>query len=48
MQNENTPQDIDDVPVDDTERTDGESGVNELASQLKDAEERVLRAQAEI
>ena len=48
MQNENPPQDIDDVPVDDTERTDGESGVNELASQLKDAEERVLRAQAEI
>ncbi len=48
MQDENTHQDIDDVPVDDTENTNGESGVNELTSQLKEAEERVLRAQAEI
>ena len=36
------------MPVGDTERTDDESGVNELNLQLKDAEERVLRAQAEI
>lgn len=48
MQDENTPQDIDDVPVNATEHTVGESNANELASQLKDAEERVLRAQAEI
>ena len=47
MQDENTYQDIDDVPVNDTENTNGESDVNELTSQLKEAEERVLRAQAE-
>jgi molecular chaperone GrpE len=48
MQDENTPQDIDNVPVNATEHTVGESNASELASQLKDAEERVLRAQAEI
>ena len=37
MQDENTPQDIDDVPVNATEHTVGESNASELASQLKDA-----------
>ena len=48
MQNENAPEDIDDVPVSDTENMDAESGSDELETQLKEAEERVLRAQAEI
>lgn len=48
MQNENAPEDIDDVPVSDTENMDAESGSDELETQLKNAEERVLRAQAEI
>ncbi len=48
MQNENVPEEIDDIPVSDTDQTDGESGTDGLVTQLKDAEERVLRAQAEI
>ena len=48
MQNENVPEDIDEVPVSDTEHMEAESGTDGLVTQLKDAEERVLRAQAEI
>ncbi len=48
MQDDNAPEDSDDVPVSDTGHTDGESGTDGLESQLNDAEERVLRAQAEI
>ena len=48
MHNENPPENIDDMPVQDTEQQNNEPNTDELSLQLKDAEERVLRAQAEI
>lgn len=48
MQDENAPENIDDMPVEDTEQLESNTGIDELSSQLQDAEERVLRAQAEI
>mgnify|MGYP001179796723 FL=1 len=48
MQDENTPENIDDMPVEDTEQLESNAGTDGLSSQLQDAEERVLRAQAEI
>ena len=48
MHNENPPENIDDMPVQDTEQHNNEPNTDELSLQLKDAEERVLRAQAEI
>ena len=48
MQNEHIPEEIDEIPVSDTEHTDGETGTDGLVTQLRDAEERALRAQAEI
>ena len=48
MQDENAPENIDDLPVEDTEQLEGNAGTDGLSSQLQDAEERVLRAQAEI
>ena len=48
MQDENAPENIDDMPVEDTEQLESNAGTDGLSSQLQDAEERVLRAQAEI
>ena len=48
MQDENAPENIDDMPVEDTEQPETNAGTDGLSSQLQDAEERVLRAQAEI
>ena len=48
MQDENAPENIDDMPVEDTEQLESNTGTDGLSSQLQDAEERVLRAQAEI
>ena len=48
MQDENAPKNIDDMPVEDTEQLESNAGTDGLSSQLQDAEERVLRAQAEI
>ena len=48
MQDENAPENIDDMPVEDTEQLESNAGTDGLSSQLHDAEERVLRAQAEI
>ena len=48
MQDENAPENIDDMPVEDTEELESNAGTDGLSSQLQDAEERVLRAQAEI
>ncbi len=48
MHNENPPENIDDMPVQDTEQQNNEPDTDALSLQLKDAEERVLRAQAEI
>jgi molecular chaperone GrpE len=48
MQDENAPENIDDMPVEDTEQPESNAGTDGLSSQLQDAEERVLRAQAEI
>ncbi len=48
MHNENAPENIDDMPVQDTEQQNNEPNTDELSLQLQDAEERVLRAQAEI
>ena len=48
MQDENVPENIDDMPVEDTEQLETNAGTDGLSSQLQDAEERVLRAQAEI
>ena len=48
MQDENAPENIDDMPVEDTEQLETNAGTDGLSSQLQDAEERVLRAQAEI
>ena len=48
MQDENAPENIDDMPVEDTEQIESNAGTDGLSSQLQDAEERVLRAQAEI
>ena len=48
MQDENAPENIDDTPVEDTEQLESNAGTDGLSSQLQDAEERVLRAQAEI
>ena len=48
MQDENTPENIDDMPVEDTQQPESNAGTDGLSSQLQDAEERVLRAQAEI
>ena len=48
MQDENAPENIDDMPVEDTEQLESNAGTDGLSSQLQDAEERVLGAQAEI
>lgn len=48
MQDKNAPENIDDMPVEDNEQPESNAGTNEPSSQLQDAEERVLRAQAEI
>ena len=48
MQDENAHENIDDMPVEDTEQLESNAGTDGLSSQLQDAEERVLRAQAEI
>ena len=48
MQDENAPENIDDMPVEDTEQLESNAVSDGLSSQLQDAEERVLRAQAEI
>ena len=48
MQDENAPENIDDMPVEDTGQLESNAGTDGLSSQLQDAEERVLRAQAEI
>ena len=48
MQDENAPENIDDMPVEDTEQLESNAGTDGLSTQLQDAEERVLRAQAEI
>ena len=48
MHDDRELEDIDDVPVQDTEHTNDEHCDEDLSSQLQDAEERVLRAQAEI
>jgi len=48
MHDENTPENIDDMPVQDAEQQKFEPDTDELSLQLQDAEERVLRAQAEI
>lgn len=48
MQDENAPENIDDMPVENTEQLESNTGTDGLSSQLQDAEERVLRAQAEI
>ena len=48
MHDDRELEDIDDVPVQDTENTNDEHCDDDLSSQLQDAEERVLRAQAEI
>ena len=48
MQDENAPENIDDMPAEDTEQPETNAGTDGLSSQLQDAEERVLRAQAEI
>ena len=48
MQDENAPKNIDDMPVEDTDQPETNADSDGLSSQLQDAEERVLRAQAEI
>ena len=48
MQDEATPENIDDVPVVESDHTEAAVGNNNTENKLKDAEERVLRAQAEI
>ena len=48
MQDETTPENIDDVPVEKAEHTDAAVSSDEIEHKLNDAEERVLRAQAEI
>ena len=48
MHDENTPENIDDLPGQDVEQQKSEPDTDELSLQLQDAEERVLRAQAEI
>ena len=48
MHDDRELENIDDVPIHDTEHTNEEHREVDLSSQLQDAEERVLRAQAEI
>ena len=48
MNDENAPENIDDLPGQDVEQQKSEPDTDELSLQLQDAEERVLRAQAEI
>jgi hypothetical protein len=48
MQDETTPENIDDVPVVKSDHTEAAVSSDDTEDKLKDAEERVLRAQAEI
>jgi molecular chaperone GrpE len=48
MQDETTPENIDDVPVVKSDHTEAAVSSDDTENKLKDAEERVLRAQAEI
>lgn len=48
MQDETTPENIDDVPITKPEHSEATGGHDDLEHRLNDAEERVLRAQAEI